>query len=85
MNPAEQAAIATTIAYLFRHLPGQPAVAEATDEIMSHFNPADWNDEGLARCRGMVRNLLEGGRDGPDKRVNGAEPLAARRIEGQGG
>jgi hypothetical protein len=85
MNVAEQATIATTIAYLFRHLPEpRPTAKQATDEIMSHFNPKDWDEAGLERCRWMVGHLLTGGRDGPDKRVNGAELLAARYIAGQG-
>jgi hypothetical protein len=64
LTVAEETALRITIAYLFRALPGRPTVEQAQDEIMRGFGRLDeWTEEGRDRVRGIVRQLLSGGRD----------------------
>lgn len=66
LTVAEETALRATVAYLFRQLPGQPTVEQAQDAIMRDVGRIDeWSEDGLRRCRGIVGNLLSGGRDGP--------------------
>jgi hypothetical protein len=64
MTVAEETALRVTIAYLFRQLPTRPTVEQAQDEIMRGVGKLDeWTEEGRDRVRGIVRQLLSGGRD----------------------
>lgn len=64
LTVAEETALRVTIAYLFRRLPGRPTVEQAQDEIMRGVGNLDeWTEEGRGRVRGIVGQLLSGGRD----------------------
>jgi hypothetical protein len=72
MTVVEETALRATLAYLFRQLPGHPTIEQAQDEIMRDVGRIDdWTEDGLRRCRGIVGNLLSGGRDGPAEVAGG--------------
>jgi hypothetical protein len=77
VNLAEETAMRVTIAFLFRQL--GVSVEEAQDEIVSGLNPQDWNEDGRRRVRGIVGQLLTGGRDGQSFREIGAVPEKIER------